>query len=208
VAVTYPLSLPTNRTFAQISIRAKNVVAVSRSPFTLQTQVLKYSGEMWEASVRLPVMKRDEASQWIAFLLSLKGRFGTFYLNDPDATLPLGAARSTPGTPVTDGGQIGETINVRGMPFSVTNYLLAGDYIQIGTGSNATLHKVLTNVSTNGSGRFTADVWPSLRRSVADGVPVTLTSPKGIFRLAENVTEYDVAVASRYGMSFSCEEVL
>ena len=47
MAITYPISMPTNIGFAQISLRAVNAVAISQSPFTFATQVHAYSGEKW-----------------------------------------------------------------------------------------------------------------------------------------------------------------
>lgn len=204
--ITYPLSLPTNRTFAQVSFRMQNVVAISRSPFTFQQQVVKYDGEMWSASVSLPPMKREEAYPWVAFLMALKGRYGTFYLHDPDAVNPVGLARLTPGTPVMDGAQTGSEIAIRGCPAAVIGYLSAGDYLQIGTSGGSTLHKVVQSVNTDGSGDATATIWPALRRTVSDGTPINLFSAKGVFRLAENSAEYDIGLASSYGLAFSCEE--
>ena len=83
MAIIYPLSLPTATGIAQIEIRAINAVAYSRSPFTFSGQAHAYSGQMWQADVSLPPMKRDNAEQWIAWLISLRGQFGTFLLNDP-----------------------------------------------------------------------------------------------------------------------------
>ena len=78
-----PFALPTNIGIAQIELRAINAVAYSRSPFTFAGQVHEYAGKMWQADVTLPPMKRDLAEAWIAFLVSLKGQRGTFYLSYP-----------------------------------------------------------------------------------------------------------------------------
>lgn len=208
MAVTYPLNMPTNRRPARVTLSMRNVVGVSSSPFTFQSDVFRYPGQAWAAQVSLPVMKRDDAYPWIAFLASLKGRFGTFYLGDPDAELPLGNARVTPGTPVVSGAQSGEDILVSGLPTSVTEYLLPGDYVQIGTGAGLTLHKVLEQVDSDSSGEAQLTLWPEVRTTVADGTSVVVSACRGLFRLSQNETQFDIATASRYGMSFSCEEVL
>ena len=73
MAISYPLSLPTHTGITSIEFRAINTVAYSRSPFTLAGQAHAYSGEAWEADITLPPMNRDDAEQWIAFLISLRG---------------------------------------------------------------------------------------------------------------------------------------
>lgn len=91
MAITYPLNTPTNIGIANITLMAENAVAVSQSPFTFTQQVVAHPGQRWAASVSLPPMKRVDAENWIAFLLSLKGQVGTFLLGDPNAVNPQGS---------------------------------------------------------------------------------------------------------------------
>ena len=154
MAINYPLSLPTSIGIASITLTAQNAVAISQSPFTYAQQIVKHQGERWSASVSLPPMLRDNAEPWVAFILSLKGQSGTFLLGDPNCKVPQGSAKTTMGTPLVNGGsQTGPTLNIDGLPTSVTGYLKAGDYIQLGASTTATLHKVLTDVDTNSSGQ-------------------------------------------------------
>jgi len=92
MAITYPLNTPTNIGIANITLMAENAVAVSQSPFTFAQQVVAHPGQRWAASVSLPPMKRVDAENWIAFLLSLKGQVGTFLLGDPNAVNDQGIA--------------------------------------------------------------------------------------------------------------------
>lgn len=194
MAISYPLDLPTNIGMASIELRAKNTVAVSSSPFTYKQTVYAYDGQMWEADVTLPPMNRDDAESWIAFLMSLKGRYGTFLLNDPSATTRRGTANSASIT-----GSAGDS----SVSVSMTGTLKAGDYIQLGTASDATLHKVL--VDKSGSG--TLEIWPKLRKA-RSSVSADLTSASGVFRLASNETAWSVNDASFYGISFGATEVV
>ena len=194
MAISYPLSLPTNIGMASIELRAKNTVAVSSSPFTYKQTVYAYDGQMWEADVTLPPMNRDDAESWIAFLMSLKGRYGTFLLNDPSATSVRGTATSA-----TITGSAGDS----SVTVTMTGTLKAGDYIQLGTASDATLHKVL--VDKSGSG--TLEIWPKLRKA-RSSVSADLTSASGLFRLASNETSWSVNDASFYGISFGATEVV
>lgn len=382
--ITYPLNTPTNIGIANITLMAENAVAVSQSPFTFAQQIVAHPGQRWAASISLPPMKRQDAENWIAFLLSLKGQVGTFLLGDPNAvnhqgtalknkllytqqfdnaywaktrttvtadttaapdttttadslietavasthviarslnytagvtyTLsvyvkPIGARNvrvdlpsavfggttaaffditagtviSTTGSPVAtitdagngwfrctvtktatvstgaslniyivtgttttsytgDGvsglylwgaqveegsvattyqqngagnsplvngaGQTGGTLNIDNCSISEVGYLLAGDYLQIGSGSGAQLYKVLTQVNTSATGTAAVDIWPNLRSSPADNAAITLINTKGRFRLKDNISQWSINEISSYGITFDCVEAL
>ena len=194
MAISYPLSLPTNVGMASIELRAKNTVAVSMSPFTYKQQTHSYDGQMWEADVTLPPMNRDDAESWVSFLMSLKGRAGTFLLYDPSAKSARGTATSATVT-----GSAGDD----SLSVVMTGTLKAGDYIQLGAASDATLHKVL--VDQDGDG--TLEVWPKLRKD-RSGVSAVLVNASGLFRLASNETAWSVDNASFFGISFGATEVV
>jgi hypothetical protein len=140
-------------------------------------------------------MNRDDAESWVSFLMSLKGRAGTFLLYDPSARSARGTATSVIVT-----GSVGDdslTVN------SSDGTLKAGDYIQLGTSSDATLHKVLVDYSGSGD----LEIWPKLRRD-RTGVTADLTNASGVFRLAANDTSWSVNNASFFGISFGATEVL
>jgi hypothetical protein len=153
-------------------------------------------------------MKRTNAEQWIAFLLSLKGQLGTFYLGDPRACTPLGSARDADTILVNGALSSGDTINIDSAPASRTDYLKAGDYMQIGAGTSRQLFKVLTDVDTNGSGQATVDVWPNVRTTIANNSAVTVQSAKGIFRLITNEQAFSINEASIYGITFGAIEAV
>ncbi len=210
MAITYPLSIPTAIGIEQIELRANNVVAVSESPFTFVQQTVVHGGQRWEASVTIPPVRRDLAEPWIAFLLSLQGRRGTFYLGDPNMATPRGtvlaATSVTLGSATTVGGK---TVDLtKGTGPAKSNFLRAGDYIQIGTGSDRTLHKVLTDANLDSNGDATVDIWPHTRAVVASGTSVVHQSPTGVFRLASNVSSWSINNASAYGISFDAVEVV
>jgi len=194
MAISYPLTMPTNIGIASIELRAKNTVAVSMSPFTYKQQTHSYDGQMWEADVTLPPMNRDDAESWVAFLMSMKGRAGSFLLYDPSAKSARGTATSA-----TITGSVGAD----SLTVVMTGTLKAGDYIQLGAASDATLHKVL--VDKSGSG--TLEVWPKLRKD-RSSVSAVLVNASGVFRLASNETSWSVDNASFFGISFGATEVL
>ena len=210
MAITYPLSLPTNVGIANITFMAKNAVAITSSPFTFKQQIFKHPGEAWEASVSLPPMRREDAELWVAFLVSLKGQFGTFLMGDPNGATPRGAAATNPGTPLVNGAnQTGNELDIDGLPVSVGNYLRAGDYIQLGSGSTATLHKVLNNRSTTAGGAIVnLDIWPSIRTAPADNAVVTVSNCVGRWRLKDNIAQWQINNISSYGITFDCVEAI
>jgi hypothetical protein len=208
MAITYPLSLPTAIGMEAITLKADNSVAVSQSPFTGDQQVLKYPREMWSASVVIPPVHKDLAEPWVAFLLSLRGSYGTFYLNDPLRTEPQGAARDTDTITVDGAVSSGSSITIDTDQNSVTDYLKAGDYISIGSGTNTQLFKVLQDVDTNSTGGCTLDVWPNVRTSISDAATVTVESAKGVFRLSGNTQEWQINLGNSYGIRFDAMEAI
>ena len=92
MAVSYPLALPNATTIRSIDFSAINAVAYSRSPFTFSGQSHAYAGQIWSADITLKPMRRLDAEKWVAFLLSLRGQFGTFLMGDPMAATVQGTA--------------------------------------------------------------------------------------------------------------------
>ena len=194
MAISYPLSTPTTIGIESIEIRAANAVATSQSPFTYKQQIVSHQGQRWEASVNIPSVRRDLAAEWKAFLTALKGPTGTFLLGDPDYATP----RGTVSVCTLSGSAGDETVTV-----TMTGSLLAGDYIQLGSGSNAKLHQVLVDQSGNGS----LEIWPALRSNYTSE-SVVFNNPKGVFRLATNMSSWSINNASAYGISFDAVEVI
>jgi hypothetical protein len=181
MAFSYPLTLPGQ--LASITITPTSRVGVSPSPFTGQQQIYAHQGKFWRLSASTPTLDRAEAAAWIAWFQKLNGPEGTFLIGDPAQAAPRGSAL---GAPVVDGAsQTGLTLDTRGWTANESGVLLAGDYIQLGTGSSARLHTNLTDVDADASGLATLDIWPQLRESPSDGAPITLTDTVGQFRLAQ-----------------------
>lgn len=194
MAITYPLATPTSIGIESIELRAVNSVAISQSPYTYKQQVVSHGGQKWEASVTIPSVHRDKAAQWKAMLVALKGPTGTFLLGDPDYATPQGTV-----TACTLTGTAGDEDAVVAM----TGTLKAGDYIQLGSASSARLHQVLNDQSGDGS----IDIWPPLRSTYTSAI-VTFDAPKGVFRLANNITSWSINNASVYGISFEAVEAI
>ena len=109
---------------------------------------------------------------------------------------------------VNGASQIGDTLVIDGCSPSVTGFLMPGDYIQLGAASSTTLHKVLTQVDTDSVGGATLDIWPNIRTAPADNAAVVVANTKGLFRLKDNITQWQINDISSYGITFDCVEAI
>jgi hypothetical protein len=203
--ITYPITLPQDENIASLRLTARTSVAVSASPFTGQQQVQEHAGQWWEMEMEIPPMLRSDAERWVAFLLKLNGQAGTFLAGDIVGRSPRGTMT---GTPLVNGAVAAraKTIALDGITAGQT--LLEGDYIQVGSGALTRLHKNLTDVTANGSGQVTLDLWPAVREPIADNAPVTLTNCKGTFRLASNQMGWEIGAATFYGLNIAAREAI
>ena len=202
---SYPLTLPTATGVTTQNFGLTRTIAVSVSPFTKQEQVFQHEGEQWKATFTLPPMKKDKAAIWLSFLMSLRGRRGTFKLGDQDRKTIQGTATGT--VRVNGASQTGNSINLDGFTASRANVFLAGDYIQI----NSYLYMVSANVTANGSGEAAVLVEPSLRtgiEAINNDTVVIYSNTTTLMRLDTNFTNWDTNKVSVYGISFSCSEAL
>lgn len=211
--IEYPHNPPTSPGYKRISYLAKSVTGVSQTPFSLAQQVQDHLGEAWAVEVELPPMTRVEAEPWIAWRLALRGRLGTFELRlDASARLPRGAISTSPvadsvGSPSVNGVRASE-LHLRGLGNNVSGVFKAGDFFCLEVGGFKRLHKVLQDVSSNGSGRAVVDVFPRLRGDVPDGTEIIWNDPRGTFRMNGNEAPWEVGDASFYGLGFTAFEML
>ena len=136
-------------------------------------------------------MTRTAAEQVIAFLLMAQR--GTFYFQDFANPTSRGA--------ITGSLNVA-TATANGTTLTYTNtggsgLFAAGDWIQIST----SLYKIV-QVNT----ALSVDIFPVLRSSYAAGTSITYTNAKGVFRLAEPSTQWNIDTAKFYGVSFNVME--
>ena len=206
MAITYPRTLPTHTGIKSITLRAVNVTSVSESVFTLRQQIFKHTGERWEAEITLPPMTRDNAEPWLAWLLSMRGREGTFRLGDPRAATPRGSVGGTPR--VNGAGQVGDHLSIDGCTASQTGWLKAGDYIQLSSGSSASLHKVLDDVTSDSSGNARLDIWPAITHAPGNNTTIVTSNARGVFRLSSSSQDWSNDDLAHYGIVFPAIQVI
>jgi hypothetical protein len=169
--LSYPLTLPAARGSKQIKMIANTQAAMSQSPFSGVEQVQEWPGEWWELQASLPAMKRADAEQWIAFLLALRGRSGTFYFGPSGAAAPQGAGGSSI---VFDGATQGaKFVTLRGFANN-TLVIKAGDFFQSGAGASA------TRITSTGGSSLNKYIFQVVTPSVNGQVYVTSLRIKNI----------------------------
>lgn len=207
MAITYPLTFPTSVVIERINWQSKSLVSVSQSEFTGAQEVQVHGGGAgwWEGVVSIaPLNTIAESDEWVSFLISLNGREGTFLMGDPLKTAPRGTAL---GTPLVNGAsQTGVSLITDGWTASQTGVLLAGDLIQVGTGSLSRLHMVKEDADADGSGNSTIEIFPNLRESPSDGSAITISSPVGKFRLSSDTSSWDITHPNITNLSFAILE--
>lgn len=203
--INYPIDLPTTIKPSSFRYGLKKAVSVGQSEFTFEQQVQEHQGECWQINLSFQLLNRDQAEEFNAFILKLAGRAGTFTASIAGSEEPRGIAT---GTPLVDGSnQTGRTLNVKGWSFNTQNILKVGDFIQLGSGSNTRLHKVLETVDSNAEGKTTLTLAPKIVNPPVNDAPVIVENAKGLFRLASNVDTVDVTPPNQQSISFSANEV-
>jgi hypothetical protein len=211
MGITYPVSPPAISGIGPLdfTLSEVHVVGETESPFTLGQQLQQWQGQAWDLEINLPPMLLVQAEQWIAFLGSLLGKFGTFLMGDYNRPTPQGPMS---GSPVSSGSANApglNQLNVRGASNSITNWAVAGDYIQLtAAGSPQRLYKVLQNASTDSSGNVTLQIFPNIRENIPDGTTIITSNCRGTFRLMENKQPWKVDRNKLYTISFKAKEAI
>ena len=78
----------------------------------------------------------------------------------------------------------------------------------MGTGATTRLHKVLNDADSDGAGAMTLDIFPSIREALAASAVITTSSALGTFRLAEDLSAWNVSEALHWGFGFEIVEAI
>jgi hypothetical protein len=208
MAIAYPLTPPaiTGIGPQDFTISEENVSAETESPFTLDQQIQQWPGQRFSIEANLPPMLMAQAEQWISFFGSMFGKLGTFLMGDYARPTPQGPMS---GAPVSSGVNPSQAnvLNIRSATPSVTNWGVAGDYIQLtASGAPQRMYKLLQNASSDGGGNVTLQIFPNLRENVPDGTAIITANCKGTFRLQENTFKWRVDKDKAYWISFKAKE--
>lgn len=204
MAITYPVSFPTTFGVSDFVIDLVRAVGVSESPFTFAQQVQEHQGEAWEIQATIKLLNRAQAEEYNAFLLKLHGRLGTFTMSIPGSETPRGVAT---GTPLVKGAsQTGNTLETDGWTIDTTGIVKAGDFMQLGSGVDTRLFKILDDANSDGSGNATLTIAPKIKTAPADNDTITITNAKGVFRLKSNTNPVTISAPNQHTISFGARE--
>jgi len=211
LGINYPLTPPAISGIGpqDFTMTEVNVVGETESPFTLGQQIQQWPGQQLQIELNLPPMLYVQAEQWLAFLGSLLGKYGTFLMGDYNRPTPQGAMS---GSPLASGSNPPglNTINLRGATPSISNWAVAGDYIALQvSGFPQRIYKVLQSQASDGSGNVNGlSVFPNIRETVPDGTVITTVNCQGTFRLQENSVVWKVDKNKVYSISFKAKEAI
>jgi len=206
VAFTYPITLPTNIGPQEFTLALENIAGESDSPFDFSDQVFLWPGDMFTAELTMPPMLYTQAEPWVCALGLLLGKYGTFLMGDYNRPTPQGAMS---GSPVVYGSNLSGSnqLQVRGASISVSNWAVAGDYIQVtASGGLQRMHKILANAASSSGGDVTLEIRPNIRESLSDGTAIITSNCKGTFRLQSNQTPWKIDKNRVYSISFKARE--
>jgi hypothetical protein len=201
MTISYPLSCPVQvQKQSSITWIELNNVVKTLSPFALVEQVQDMGAAKWRIEVSIDPLTRAEAQPWIAFLSALHGPKGTFLFGDEIFKSPINGIPT--GTPLVKGAnQSGDTLITDGWANS-TLVLKAGDMFSV---SNR-IYRALLDVTSNGSGEATIDIWPRAKLP-ADNAPLVLSGWSGLFRLIDqDIATMTIQRSQLVTISFSAEE--
>lgn len=192
---TFPSILPDS---ASVELEANNSTFVDELTRSMQTRSLV--GDRWRIAHDYANRFGDDAKILRAFLTSLGGQRGRFYLGPPD--LDKQGTAGTTGI-VSGAGQTGSTLNTTGWATNQPQLFAIGDYF----GVNGELKLITAQISSDASGNATLEFAPPLRKSPANSAPIEVNDPRAVFYL-ENDRQASWRVTSPiiYALSLSMVE--
>ena len=206
MTISYPLDPPLEE-FSEVDVEPIDVNEAQIATFTGQDRVQQFEGDYWKITVRYRNLDVTLGRPVTAFVQALRKSIGTFVVEFPGYGQPLGAAAGLVASPLVDGAsQAGNRVlNIKNATASTAGWLLAGDIMQVGPDTRPHWHTVLTDVTTDGTGKASIDIWPALRRDVANNDPIVLTNPRGLCRLVSS-TVIQIRPPVLYDLVLECRE--
>lgn len=158
------------------------------SKLTSATQTVRMAGAYWKGTVSFNDLEVDQARELQAFLVSLEGMNGRFYLGDLSNIAPSGYMANHASTvlSVVGGTNTGSSLVVDGFPTNGQVAFKAGDLISFEGGGGYRELKMITADATPSGGSATLTVKPNIRSAPADNAVVTHQSATCIMRLASD----------------------
>lgn len=203
---TYNLvTMPTSPGAADMALGMNDAIAIVQSPYVpAQMQAQAWPGaDAWDAAVSMPPLTNDQAAEWEGFLAELRGQLNVFQIGDPRRQKPRGNAQGSAPKAAATNTAMATQLATTGWKANTFRVLLRGDLFQVGY----RLYRVCEQVDADASGNATIQIWPSLREVPAANTPLVISSPVGLWRLADNRRETQFSPMRLTTMSFKLLEV-
>ena len=180
-------------------------IGVNTSPATGHRETQIWPRVWWETSLQTPPLTREQAGLMRAFFAQAHGRRGTFLLGDPfmKSSLAVNATLHT-------NASVGAFDVVAQFPVGTRGGVIAGEYVQFGTGGSRQLHLITTTGTIDAtSGRLTIGIEPELRVALTgSSTPIEFANPQGVFSMTSNDLGWSADYAIHHPFAFACESVV
>ncbi len=202
--MAFPVTFPTDPGLTNVEFALSRQTAIAQSPFTGAEQRSNLTFSLWLLSGNVPDMSGDEVAvrNWRAFILELRGQYGTFTIVVPGNDDPSTGYSGTVGT-VNGADQVGTTIVTQGWT-AETALLNRGDYFNLGN----ELKMCTSSVTTGIGGAATIDFEPEIKIPPTNGSDVIVNSPTITMRMQEDDLAWSLKHPLIYGFGFTAQEAV
>lgn len=207
-------TLPVN-SFSTVTIKNNTPTAVSIS-LSGRSQRKQLAAQYWTIDAEYAPMDRSEAAQVMAFLNKQNNSLDSFNVVIPQYSRPAGTVAALGGSPVLSvaaNAAIGataitvdfDTITSANLS-DATQAFRAGDFIKF-TNHNKT-YQITDDVTINGSGGGTINIFPGLYTAITTSHDVTYWDvPFTVFN-TETTQEYSLTIGDEAAISLKLHEAL
>ena len=202
MAITYPLTFPTDPVPADFDLVFEPNVGMSRSIYSDNVQTYEHDRLVWGAAVTMPTMwDATKGREFHGFFTALRGQAGTFTMILPDHASPRGTQNANFNVKTTTAIR-SETLECDGLTVGAT--LLTGDMISV----DNRLYMIMEDATADGSGAATLTLSHGLRAEATATDAVTCINPVGTWRLSSNGVVRQTNNVNHVNFNFSMVEAV
>lgn len=208
MTITFPRELPASLKVAKGAFTLDVNDSVFESGISRKANIQSHGAgvtDRWTGELSTNNLSRADWLELTAWIVSLKGRQGTFLVHDPDREFPQTfISGSFPGTGLVNGsGQSGNSLLTDGWPTSST-ILKAGDMFQQGVESHMLTEDALTDVG----GQVRLQFEPAIRNPPAINTVIKTTRAQIIARRISSTIPFSTEEVAFLPITIGFEEVL
>jgi len=230
LTITFPRELPTSLKTARVSFTLDVNDSVFESDISRKVNIQSHAAgttDRFTGELSTNNLKKSDWLNLTAWINSLKGRQGTFLVNDPDrefaqtfvansgptfdntsitfdSTVVTFDSGEFPGNGAVDGaGQMGNSLNTKDWPVSTT-IMKIGDMFQ----QQVQSHILTENAVTDASGKVKLQFEPVIRTSPADNTVIKTKKAQIIARRISSAIPFQTEEVAFLPITIGFEEVI